>query len=212
MNRTQMKRIRQIFTAKKSAGIRIISVISVLLFLISCSEKKSKIIFSKESEITGLASPITLQQGETKIFLEDFFKDVSKIDSVSVKNISAKLSGDKKVLSLNDEGKEVPKVLELKFWVKNFSYSILLKKSRKINYTFTYDSRGESFKSILLSGEFNGWTPKNTELKKENGIWKTDLNLDAGKYQYQIVVDGKWMLDKNNPDSIDNGVGGFNSL
>ena len=39
-----------------------------------------------------------------------------------------------------------------------------------------------------------------------------DHFLDPGLYQYQIVVDGTWILDPANPDSVDNNVGGFNSL
>jgi glycosidase len=36
--------------------------------------------------------------------------------------------------------------------------------------------------------------------------------LNPGRYAYQIVVDGKWMMDRQNKDSISNGMGGWNSV
>jgi glycosidase len=41
--------------------------------------------------------------------------------------------------------------------------------------------------------------------------WEYGMHLFPGEYQYLIVLDGKETLDPFNPDSIDNGTGGYNS-
>ena len=51
-----------------------------------------------------------------------------------------------------------------------------------------------------------------TYLKLIDGQWQTPLFLNPGKYQYQIVIDGKWQLDYDNPISEPNGNGGVNSV
>ncbi len=199
-------------TKKIYNNFRFFLPVCILLFYISCTEKKTEPHFPLHSEISGIASVITLQPGQTKILLDDFFNDVKKIDSVSVKFLSSELSENKKILLLNDNGKDVPELIDLKIWIQNFPYSLLLKKSRKVNFLFKFESKGKNFDSVQLAGEFNNWAPRNTVLKNENGIWETELILDKGKYQYQIVADGKWMRDPANHDSASNGAGAFNSI
>ncbi len=183
------------------------------LFLIfsSCSQSVEKPP-NLQSEIIGLASPITLQMGETKIILADFFSHPLEIDSVTANPLTAKISEDKTILYLNDNGQKIPTLSELKVWIKNNPYSILLKKQKKIHYQFLFAEHNKKFKSVSIAGEFNSWDPQKNVLVNEMDIWKTELTLDAGNYQYQMVLDGKWMLDIQNPDSINNGSGGYNSL
>ena len=46
-----------------------------------------------------------------------------------------------------------------------------------------------------------------------DGIWERIEPLPAGRYQYKFVVDRvNWKPDPNNPQRIDDGFGGFNSL
>jgi len=85
-------------------------------------------------------------------------------------------------------------------------------KSRKIDYIYTFNPGKEEYKNVQLSGEFNGWTPSRTELKFENGNWVTSIPLNPGRYQYQLVRDGSQTLDPANSDSVDNNIGGFNSV
>ena len=53
------------------------------------------------------------------------------------------------------------------------------------------------------------------EMKNPNGdgIWTVTEKLGPGRYQYKFVVDRtNWKEDVNNPNRIDDGYGGFNSL
>jgi len=53
------------------------------------------------------------------------------------------------------------------------------------------------------------------EMKDENGdgVWERTEPLPPGRYQYKFVVDRvNWKFDPNNPQRVDDGFGGFNSL
>jgi cyclomaltodextrinase len=79
----------------------------------------------------------------------------------------------------------------------------------------TSPSVGESQpKKIALAGIFNGWSTDKTLLSgpNEKGEYTVDLPLEPGKYAYKFVVDGKWILDPNNPQTEDNGMGDKNSV
>jgi 1,4-alpha-glucan branching enzyme len=46
-----------------------------------------------------------------------------------------------------------------------------------------------------------------------DGIWETIVGLPPGRYQYKFRIDEiNWKEDPNNPQKVDDGYGGFNSL
>jgi hypothetical protein len=46
-----------------------------------------------------------------------------------------------------------------------------------------------------------------------DGVWERTEPLPPGRYQYKFVIDRvNWKEDPNNPNRIDDGYGGFNSL
>ena len=65
---------------------------------------------------------------------------------------------------------------------------------------------------MALAGDFNNWNPALTPLTLKDGLWQTSIMLDPGMYQYLVVPDNVWMIDKNNPDTVSNNMGGFNSV
>jgi glycosidase len=181
-----------------------------LVVLFSCQEPE--IQFPEKSPIVGLASPIRLNPNETDIMLEDYFTDLSKIDSVTLPvQLSGNLSSDKKILHVNLPGMKVPGLMVLKVWSGGFPYSILMKKSTKVNYTLTFNPGAKTYQQANVTGEINGWNPKVSPMEFQEGIWKISLELFPGNYQYKLVLDGKEQLDPNNPDSVDNNIGGYNS-
>jgi len=66
---------------------------------------------------------------------------------------------------------------------------------------------------VSLAGEFNNWSPTATPMhKRPNGTWAATLQLAAGKYQYKIIVDGKWITDPENPTKVPDPYDNFNSV
>jgi hypothetical protein len=75
---------------------------------------------------------------------------------------------------------------------------------------FSYDAPNAG--AVSVAGSFNGWNNTANPLQKDtNGIWKTTIPLQAGKFQYKYVVDGNWNYDQDNSETADDGYGGQNS-
>jgi 1,4-alpha-glucan branching enzyme len=68
-------------------------------------------------------------------------------------------------------------------------------------------------KQVYVAGTFNEWNATDTPLEKgKDGIFRTTLKLPPGTYQYKFVVDGTWVADPANPETVDDGYGGVNSV
>lgn len=79
--------------------------------------------------------------------------------------------------------------------------------------TYTLPPGFERHDDVRIMGAFNGWSRTSHPLQRsEDGLWSIDLTLSAGKHAYQLIVDGEEMPDPANPERVDNGFGGFNSL
>ena len=66
--------------------------------------------------------------------------------------------------------------------------------------TFEYDPRHGDAESVAVGGEFNDFTPAATPMVRgDDGIFRVDVDMDAGDYGYKIVRDGDdWILDPDN--------------
>jgi len=182
-----------------------------LALLFSCQEPE--IQFPDKSGIVGLATPIRLNLKETDIMMEDYFTDLSIVDSVSLPaQLSGRLLADKKILHVEKAFENLPNLMVLKVWSKGFPYAILIKKSTKLNFLLTFDPKGKTYQQVNVTGEVNGWNPKVSPMEMKDEKWQINLELFPGKYQYKLIIDGKEQIDPNNPDSVDNNIGGFNSL
>ncbi|MEI2673400.1 MAG: hypothetical protein V9F05_05090 [Chitinophagaceae bacterium] len=182
----------------------------ILLISIICNTNPTK----AQHDIFGLAEPVQLELDTTIVMLEDYFIDVSKIKSVEAPGcFEFGLSNDKKKLYLIIIKDNVPESKHNnKLLLITITYDILLKKSKKEKVVFQFNPNGKTYNKVSIVGDLTGWNPNVIFMELKDGIWQTELTLSPGRYQYQIVADGSWFLDPNNPVKIDNGIGGFNSL
>ncbi len=183
----------------------------LIIFLIGCRQQSTQLIIPTSSEIVGLASTVHLNIDSTIIYMEDYFNNVSLIDSVFLIDDKISLSSDKKQLLIIADDNALP-LMELKVWSFDTSYSILVEKSRKKKVNLIFIPKGKNYKKVQLAGEMNGWNPSGTFFKFKDSIWQIELLLNPGEYQYKLVVENMWILDPANPDSVDNNIGGYNSL
>lgn len=190
-----------------------ILLISIAFLLASCGAREVIPHYAKNSEIYGLASVVPLAGEESEIILEDYFIDVTQIDSVvAPSNFDVLMAANKKTVKLISQNETIPNLSELKVWANNACYSLLMRKSRKQPVEFVYEPKGKQPKTVQLTGQINDWNPSKTNLEKVDGVWKTTLLLNPGKYHYQVVVDGNWILDPANSEIEDNNIGGQNSV
>ena len=163
--------------------------------------------------ILGTSAPLTLPLDTGTIHLGDYFSTVSSIDSLGkVKGATFQLSADKQTAKVTVNAAEIQYLSSLTIYSNKGNAHILLKKSAKQNFTYRFDAKGAVYQSVLIAGDINGWTPSKTPLTLKNGKWEFTAPLNPGKYSYQLVIDGKWILDPDNAVKTSNGSGGYNSV
>ncbi len=79
--------------------------------------------------------------------------------------------------------------------------------------TFRY-SPGRAVTSVHLAGTFNGWSPAAWPMADiGGGVYALEREIPNGVHQYKLVVNGtEWLVDPSNPDTVDDGFGGRNSV
>jgi len=86
-------------------------------------------------------------------------------------------------------------------------------KCGEVVFSFEAD---ESVQEVMLSGSFNDWgkIEPNYLMEDPDGdhVFEKTMVLDPGAYQYKFVVDGDWITDPKNPNKVDDGFGGSNSV
>ena len=70
--------------------------------------------------------------------------------------------------------------------------------------------------TVLLTGSFTMWAgtapPAIAMMKGGDGVWTGTAEVVAGANPYKFIVDGNWIVDPGNPDQMDDGFGGRNSV
>jgi ATPases involved in chromosome partitioning len=74
--------------------------------------------------------------------------------------------------------------------------------------------RAPEAQSVEIAGDFNNWVAtQESKLEKLNdGVWVKNFSLEPGRYQYKFIVDGRWVVDPNNPTTELDTSGNINSL
>ncbi|MGA1825556.1 MAG: glycogen-binding domain-containing protein [bacterium] len=69
-------------------------------------------------------------------------------------------------------------------------------------------------KQVMLGGDFNNWDYKNALLLEDEktGLWKKEVTMKPGRYEYKFLVDDKWILDPLNIKKARNTFGSENSV
>jgi glucoamylase len=68
-------------------------------------------------------------------------------------------------------------------------------------------------KQVEIAGDFTGWRPHGRKFQNFGSYQALTLPFDnEAKFEYKLIVDGKWLADPLNPNKIDNGVGSENSV
>lgn len=86
--------------------------------------------------------------------------------------------------------------------------------SKKQNHKkATFKFMAPEAQSVLLAGDFNAWNPDANPLKRtSNGLWKINLDLSPGRYEYRFLVDGQWHNDPDCKSYVPNPFGGDNCV
>jgi hypothetical protein len=76
---------------------------------------------------------------------------------------------------------------------------------------FTYIDR--TAKSVAVVGSFNDWDATKTVLTRiGDSVWTAAIPLAPGRYEYQLVVDGKWIANPAAQETAPSEFGAANSV
>ncbi|MEA2043480.1 MAG: hypothetical protein U9N85_13145, partial [Bacteroidota bacterium] len=187
----------------------------LIVFLGACTDstRVQNIRLPKKPAIVGLAGPVMLSPDTTEIILRDYFPMKQTFDSLSVsEELSVSFSKDSSRIILNPKSENLPKLSVLQFFTQSGKQSILLKKQGMVKHLLTFNPEDKVYKQVQMKGEMNAWNPESTPLLLQGGIWNVEVSVEPGNYQYIFVADGEEILDPSNPDSVSNGMGGYNSV
>jgi hypothetical protein len=67
-------------------------------------------------------------------------------------------------------------------------------------------------KKVFLSGSFNNWIGKGTQLIRGDSLWQVTLRLEPGYYYYRFLVDSLWTHDPGNEWKVGSGAEGYTSI
>lgn len=186
--------------------------VALVLISTSCKNNKAKKENLVFEEAYSIFMPVYLQENKSSILLTEFFEDSNAVDSVNsvgaVKIIYKK--GESKVSVETNAAS--PKIFTLNVYSKGMCKSIVCKKTTRQTIAFEYKESAVKYKQIKVKGEFNNWNTEATTLSLAGNVWKGELNINPGKYNYKLMGDGKEISDHNNSDSVSNGMGGYNNI
>lgn len=81
----------------------------------------------------------------------------------------------------------------------------------KTNTVFRLPSYNNA-KKVYLSGSFNKWEPRQLLMIETSAGWELPLYLADGTHTYRFVVDGKWLADPGNRETLPNEFNDVNSV
>ncbi len=83
-----------------------------------------------------------------------------------------------------------------------------------VEVQFTYEA-DEHVDEVFLSGEFNNWDPRGTEMMEEveENVFSVTIYLEPGEYEYKFVEEGEnWITPEGADDYAPDGFGGENAV
>lgn len=185
-------------------------LLATLLAVSSCKNQAKE--ETAQSLIYGIATPVYLPKEGGKILLTDYFTDAGLVDSISKnEDYELRISANKKEIKILPSA-SLGWISNLKIWAKGIQNDIPVFKNEAETVTFQISDPGQKYTSVMVKGQFNGWTPERSVLTYKNGKWQYTTNLNPGTQPYIFVIDGEEALDLANPNTLDNGSGKFNSV
>jgi Glycogen recognition site of AMP-activated protein kinase/Domain of unknown function (DUF3471) len=83
--------------------------------------------------------------------------------------------------------------------------------SLKGNTTFRLKGHDDA-SIVVLTGSFNAWNQSQLVFGREGDDWVCRIDLDPGVYRYKFIVDGDWLLDPSNPETVEDEAGNVNNV
>jgi hypothetical protein len=68
-------------------------------------------------------------------------------------------------------------------------------------------------REVRVTGEFTNWSFEGQPLERgEDGVWSAVVDIGEGHHEYRFIIDGVWVKDPSNHESVMNEFGQENSV
>lgn len=156
----------------------------------------------------------TLFRGETITFdLRNYgVDDPTRVDCDDTAALDCRFDVETFELSIHPKGEAKIGLHTLTLRHGGEAATLVFKLQQSELATFTYPATEPNL-DVFVAGNFNNWSYADHPLTydPEAKAYTLTFGLQPGRYEYKIVVDGNWLMDPTNPDSVSNGLGGYNS-
>ncbi|MFN3951859.1 MAG: alpha-amylase family glycosyl hydrolase [Thermaurantimonas sp.] len=177
----------------------------------SCSKTTDGFKANDDQRYIYPFTPIQLAPDSTIFYLDDFFPE-EPIDSFRFpSSLTVASTADSRVYILYGNIDMAIDVATI-YTTSRGAYEIPVYSSEKIRYTYRLPSSVVFETSIAIKGTFNSWNTLANPFELVDGVYQTTLHAAPGKYEYLLVADGRELLDPAQPETVSNGMGGFNSV
>ncbi|GBD86408.1 neopullulanase [bacterium BMS3Abin03] len=185
---------------------RMFFVLALFIFS-SCAIKSQK-------GTTDFIKPVNLEERTTTaIVISDlFYADNYDLEFLPNDNFKLELDSSNTILKITPS-ESFSGLSLIAFRMNGNEYQIPVKLHKRKKYLFTYKPEGNP-ESVNLFGQFNGWNRNNLPMSDEDGdgVYQIRVPLDPGRYEYKYYIDGKELIDPENPVKVPNGFGDYNSV
>merc|ERR1712051_221369 len=83
--------------------------------------------------------------------------------------------------------------------------------SSSLHHTAVSWKESSSSPSLVeLAGSFSSWSPL-PMTRSDEGIWTAVVELECGRHEYKVIVDGDWRVDES-VEKVNNGMGSWNNV
>ncbi len=164
-------------------------------------------------EISDIIPPLRLNAGVADTFLVSdlFYAEDYDIHFNQNSDVSVDYNPSKNLLVVTPKT-SFEGMTTIGFMMDGAEFAIPVIVSLQQEHKFSFKSEGEKYDKVNLFGSFNGWNRENFPMIKDKDTFSISIPLDPGTYQYKYYANGIELTDPENPDSIANGLGGFNSV
>lgn len=67
---------------------------------------------------------------------------------------------------------------------------------KKMDRKVVFNFHAPEAREVYLTGEFNYWNTNSLPMRKDkDGVWKTEIKLPPGSYEYKYFADSAWVED-----------------
>lgn len=184
----------------------------IALCVVICGISTCQVPPPQVSAIRDLIQPVQLVAGkpDTLLLSDLFYAETYDVQFEPNALVQVTLDTTMSTLTLlPDERAEGLVLLSFRYGNGTYQLPVFIKRLQKV--TFRYEPKPNEI-NVFLMGSFNSWNRTNLPMTFTNGAFECMLSLDAGRYEYKFVVNGKEVIDEKNPIKQPNGFGGYNSI